>query len=312
VQRFRWIPPSTFMMGSPEGEAGRLDDEGPQHQVTLSQGYWLGETPVTQAFWKAVLDDNPSRFVSDDRPVEQVSWDDCQRFVDKLNRMLPGLWARLPTEAEWEYACRAGFETATWLGDLEILGQSNAPLLDRIAWYSGNCGVGFELDNGYDMSSWSGKQYKFDKGGTRPVKLKEPNPLGLYDLLGNVYEWCSDWYGPYSKESVTNPSGPEAGSSRVFRGGSWLGYARCVRAAYRLWFRPACRDDDLGLRLARGQGPEPGAEPQAGERSRRQGGGAGRDPAYEISGLERDQQAQDGGTERTGARRAASRGKRKR
>jgi len=256
AQRLRWIPPGSFVMGSPESEAGRYDDEG-QHEVTLTEGCWLGETPVTQALWQAVMGANPSRFKSADRPVEQVSWDDCQQLVKALNDMVPGLEARLPTEAEWEHACRAGTTTATWAGDLEILGRNNAPLLDSIAWYGGNCGVDFELADGWDTTGeyWEEKQYDFSRGGTHPVGRKEPNPLGLYDMLGNVYEWCADWYGPYQAEPVTDPRGPDVGASRVVRGGGWVSIARYVRAAYRGWDHPADRYGNLGLRLARGQGP---------------------------------------------------------
>jgi formylglycine-generating enzyme required for sulfatase activity len=147
-------------MGSPAGEAGRWDDrEGPQHEVHIRRGLWLAETPVTQALWVAVMGTNPSRFVSPDRPVEQVSWDDCQGFIEKLNGLVPGLDARLPTEAEWEYACRADTTTATWMGDLDIRGDNDAPLLDGIAWYGGNSGQGFELADGHDSTKWPSKQY---------------------------------------------------------------------------------------------------------------------------------------------------------
>lgn len=265
--RFRWIPPGRFWMGSPENEAGRDADEGPQHEVTLTQGYWLADAPCTQALWQAVMGENPSRFQSPDRPVEQVSWDDCQEFVQRLNRALPGLSARLPSEAEWEHACRAGTQTATWLGDLEILGENNAPRLDPIAWYGGNSGQDYELEEGYDSSDWPNKQYAHSKAGTHPVRSKAPNPMGLFDVLGNVYEWCMDWYTPYSEEAITNPVLPSNGSHRVLRGGSWFGYARGVRAAYRNHRAPGLRDAYLGFRLARGQGSSQAgmeAEPRSG------------------------------------------------
>ncbi len=284
VQRMRWVPPGTFTMGSPETEAGRWKDEGPQHEVVLSRGYWLADTPCTQALWQAVMGSNPSRFVSPERPVENVSWDDCQVFLAKLAGRVHGLGARLPTEAEWERACRAGTTQATWLGDLEILGKNNAPLLDPIAWYGGNCGVDFDLDNGHDITGelWKEKQYQQTKGGTHPVRFKQPNPWGLFDMLGNVLEWCSDWFGKYGSEQAIDPTGPATGSYRGYRGGSWSSYARVVRAAGRDAGTPGYRFLDLGFRLARGQetslraGAEPlpslhpGAEPlAAGERSRR-------------------------------------------
>ncbi len=271
VQRMRWVPPGTFRMGSPETEAGRFDDEGPQHEVILSRGYWLADTPCTQALWQAVMGSNPSRFVSPERPVENVSWEDCQVFLAKLDSRVRGLGARLPTEAEWECACRAGTTGATWKGDLEILGDNNAPILDEIAWYGGNSGHGFDLETGEDSSGWSGKHYPHTKAGTRPVRQKQPNPWGLFDMLGNVFEWCSDWKGPYSLEGVKDPTGPAAGSGRVYRGGSWSSVARGVRAAFRFAYPPVNRYDFLGFRLARGQETslQAGAEPlSAGERSR--------------------------------------------
>ncbi len=272
VQRLRWVPAGTFIMGSPVSEAGRYDDEGPQHEVTISEGYWLAETPCTQALWEVVMGDNPSRFKSPDRPVEMVSWEDCQRFLGRINDMVPELGARLPTEAEWERACRAGTAGATWVGELKILGDYNAPLLDPIAWYAGNSGQGFELRNGHDSSGWPNKQYPHTKAGTRPVAKKLPNPLGLHDMLGNVHEWCEDWKGPYRAAPVVDPHGPSTGSHRVIRGGAWLSYARNVRAAYRNAHAPSIRFDSLGFRLARGQsgqvkraepGPRSGALPAA-------------------------------------------------
>src|SRR3954462_12376624 len=199
-----------------------------------------------------VMGDNPSGFRSPDRPVEQVSWEEVQEFLRRIEERVPGL--ALPTEAQWEYACRAGTQTATYAGDLEILGCNNAPLLDTIAWYSGNSGVGFELDNGVDSSSWSEKQYPHNRAGTRPVKLKAPNAWGLYDMLGNVREWCADGKRPYGSQDVTDPVGPTwVGAYRVIRGGSWLIDARVARAAFRYDSDPANRGDFLGFRCARVQ-----------------------------------------------------------
>lgn len=226
-QRMRWIERGTFRMGSPEGEEGRFGDEGPQHEVTLSQGCWLADTPCTQALWVAVMGDNPSAYPSPQRPVEKVSWDDVQRFLEKLNDLVPGLGARLPTEAEWEHACRAGTKGATY------------GVLDDVAWYSGN--------GGGDT--------------TRDVGHKLPNDWGLYDMLGNVYEWCADGYRQYISEPVTDPEG--FGPKRVYRGGSWSNVARSCRAAFRLWFGPGYRGGNLGFRLSRGQSlrqSQPGPE----------------------------------------------------
>ncbi len=253
-QRMRWIPPGTFLMGSPESEAGRFDREGPRHEVELTEGFWLADTPCTQELWQEVTGDNPSRFKSDGRPVEQVSWDDCQSFLDTVNDRQPGLGLRLPTEAQWEHACRVGTDGATWLGDLEIVGVNNAPLLDEIAWYGGNSGVDFDLDEGADSTGWKEKQYPHKLAGTREVKLKRPNPWGLYDTLGNVWEWCSDsWADHYPEGPRTDPTGPEGGAERVVRGGSWGDLARSVRAAYRYRSRPGARGHYLGFRLSRGQ-----------------------------------------------------------
>ncbi|MCB1035991.1 MAG: SUMF1/EgtB/PvdO family nonheme iron enzyme, partial [Acidobacteria bacterium] len=258
IQRFRWIPPGDFWMGSPENEAGRWEDEGPRHRVLLTRGFWLGETPCVQALWEAVMGSNPSRFRSPDRPVEQVSWEDCQEFLSRLEEKGAPLRFRLPTEAEWEFACRAGSETATWRGDLEILGDNNAPLLDDIAWYGGNSGVGFDLEEGTDSSGWKDKQVPHERAGSQPVGLKAPNPWGLYDMLGNVWEWCEDTKADYPREHVEDPLSSEEGPFRVFRGGSWDSYARYVRAAYRNGLEPGYRFDYLGFRLARGPGAQPG------------------------------------------------------
>ncbi len=258
IQRLRWISPGTFQMGSPETEAGRRDDEGPRHEVTLTKGFWLGDTPCTQALWQAVMGKNPSDFPDPDRPVEKVSWENCRTFFDRLTDVVPGFKGDLPTEAQWEYACRAGTPGATWLGDLEILGEWNAPLLDTIAWYGGNSGHGYDLQVGYDSSFWQEKQYPHAKAGTRKVKGKQANPWGLYDMLGNVWEWCLD----EQDFGRSYPGGPRQdpvfkdGAVRVIRGCSWNSRGGSVRAANRDWGRPGGRHVSIGFRLS--QGPKPG------------------------------------------------------
>lgn len=259
IQGLRWIPPGRFVMGSPKEEPGRWDAEGPQHEVIIGQGYWLFDTPCTQALWEAVMGENPSRFRDPERPVEGVSWDGIQEeFLPKLNSRIPGFG--LPSEAQWEYACRAGTTTALYSGPIEIRGDMDAPTLDPIAWYGGNSGVDFDQSEGEDSTSgwWEGKQKQYDhkQAGTRKVKGKRPNPWGLYDMLGNVYEWVQDpWHESY-KGAPNDGSvweSDETGAFRVFRGGSWDALAGGCRSACRDRLEPGDRDFDLGFRCARGQ-----------------------------------------------------------
>jgi formylglycine-generating enzyme required for sulfatase activity len=202
TQRLRWIEPGTFTMGSPEGENGRFDDEGPLHEVRLTKGFWLCDTPVTQALWTAAMGDNPSYFKDPKRPVEQMSWDGAQQFLNKMNARLPGFGLGLPTEAQWEYACRAGTNGPNYAGDARKLAD--------IAWFSENSG-----------------------GETHPVATKPCNDWGLYDMLGNVWEWCADGRRSYTAKPVTDPAGPLDGASRALRGGFWYFNARFARAAHR-------------------------------------------------------------------------------
>lgn len=213
-----WVDGGTFRMGATSEQGSEISDEKPVHSVTLS-GYYIGKTEVTQALWQAVMGSNPSYFEGDDLPVEQVSWDDCQEFIRKLNS-LTGQNFRLPTEAEWEFACRGGNNSRGYK-------YSGSNYIDNVAWYDGNSG---------------------DK--THPVATKSPNELGIYDMSGNVWEWCADWYGDYSSGRQTNPKGPYGGSFRVCRGGSWGIYARYCRSSFRCNGGPTYRGDGLGLRLA--------------------------------------------------------------
>jgi len=250
-----YIPAGSFTMGSPKSEQDAMVAAGSkrewaedeiQHQVTLSQGFYMGKTEVTQGQWQKLMGNNPSYFknAGSDAPVESVSWDDCQEFCRRA-----GFGLRLPTEAEWEYACRAGTTTALYSGGITILGQCNAPALDLIAWYGGNSGVTYE--GGYDSSGWLGKQYNHSWAGTHPVGRKQANAWGLYDMIGNVWEWCQDWYGTYPAGAVRDPTGAAGGSSRVLRGGGWFDYASYCRSAFRIWSSPSYRDSDLGFRLVR-------------------------------------------------------------
>lgn len=203
--------------------------------------------PVDRQGPQVLTGENPSRFVDDLRPVEQVTWQQACDFASQLSEQMSGQVFQLPTEAQWEYACRAGTQTALYSGPLEILGDTNAPALDPIAWYGGNSGHEFDHPNPIQLLKRV-RQYDFGSAGTRRVKEKAPNPWGLYDMLGNVWEWCSDWNGEYSSKPQTDPVGPESGSPRVVRGGGWIVNARNVRSAFRNWYDPGSRFDALGFR----------------------------------------------------------------
>ncbi len=209
----------TFTMGAtPEQDKDVYDDEKPAHEVTLSD-FSIGKYEVTQKEWKTVMGSNPSYFKGDNRPVECVSWDDCQKFIGKLNSMT-GKHFRLLTEAEWEYAARGGNKSKGY----KYAGSNN---IDAVAWYADNSG-----------------------NTTHDVGTKQPNELGLYDMSGNVWEWCQDWYSDYSSNSQTNPAGPSLGSNRVIRGGSWYYSAGNCRVSYRNYYSPVYRYFNIGLRLA--------------------------------------------------------------
>ena len=225
---FRWCPAGTFIMGSPTSESRHGDGEM-QHRVTLTKGFWMMETEVTQKQWKAVMGSNPSYFKGDDLPVEAVSWKDCQKFCKKCAQL--GFPVQLPTEAQWEYACRAGSTTAYFWG--------NALNGDKA-----NC------DGNYPCGTTTKGPY-LEK--TTPVGSYQPNSWGLYDMHGNVWEWCQDWDGDYPSGGVTDPTGPSSGSSRVYRGGSWSDGARNCRSAIRHNLAPGDRGNILGFRLVKGQ-----------------------------------------------------------
>lgn len=213
-----YVAPGSFMMGSPPSEEGRFYDET-QHRVTLTKGFWLGKYEVTQKQWQSVMGSNPSYFKGDaNLPVENVSWVDCQEFVRKVNdaaRRQLGGGGRLPTEAEWEYACRAEMSGA----------YAGTGRLDDMGWFSGNSG-----------------------SKTHPVGQKRANGWGFYDMHGNVWERCLDWYGDYDS-NATDPSGPASGDYRALRGGSWDINARYCRSASRFGDVPGYRNSDCGFRL---------------------------------------------------------------
>ena len=217
-----------FSMGAtPEQEEGAHDNEKPVHEVALSP-YSMSVTEVTQELWLAVMGTNPSRFSSNlNRPVENVSWNDCQVFIAKLNE-LTGQNFRLPTEAEWEFAARGGMNTQGY----KYAGSND---LDEVAWYNYNA---------HAVGS-SSPDY-----GTHAVATKAPNELGLYDMTGNVWEWCQDWSGTYSEAQQINPTGPETGTTRVMRGGGWTNYPSLLRIAARAGYKPTFKGNFTGLRLA--------------------------------------------------------------
>lgn len=233
-----YIPAGSFFMGSPDSEKGHNEDESPRHAVIISRGFWMGKYEVTQAQWGVIMGKNPAllkakkplvwrigmnnvpHITAKDLPVEKVSWNEVQKFICKLNS-ITGQTFRLPTEAEWEYACRAGSKTAYYFGN-------NRKELSRYAWYNGNTSA-----------------------ETHPVGWKKPNGWGLYDMEGNVWEWCQDWYDEnyYQYSPATDPAGPSSGHARVFRGGSWFSSEDRCRSAFRYGYDPRLRYANLGFRL---------------------------------------------------------------
>ena len=228
-QQFRWCEPGTFLMGSPEDEPERFNEET-LHEVTFSKGFWIADTTVTQGLWETVMDENPSDFKGESRPVETVSWDDTQMFIGALNRMKPELKLCLPTEAQWEYACRAGSTTPFCWGE-----QINSKLVN----FDGTKPYNF----GRESDSWK---------STVDVKSFHQNNWGLWQMHGNVWEWCEDWHGDYQAEQAIDPEGPETGDYRVLRGGSWFNFAGGSRSAARDSYDPDYRYRDFGFRLALG------------------------------------------------------------
>ena len=213
------VEAGTFTMGATPEMENPFDDEKPTHQVTLTNDYYIGKYEVTQALWKVVMGNNPSCFKGDNLPVEMVGWDDCQEFLNKLNS-ITGKTFRLPTEAEWEYAARGGNKSQGYQ-------YSGSNKLSKVAWYDGNSG-----------------------NKTHVVGSKQVNELGIYDMSGNVFEWCQDWRDSYSGSSQVNPTGATNGSYRVIRGGSWSSYAMFCRSSCRRIYTLDNSYSNLGLRLA--------------------------------------------------------------
>jgi len=292
---FRWCPPGTFTMGGPAEEQALAKKWGldasdeTQHRVTLTKGFWLAETEVTQGQWQAVMDtglkDQARKALQDDTlyqisgkkqtyrdAVSSKKGDDPSKLIGLQSEQVVmyfvnhseaedwcaaasrhagvrGWRVTLPSEAQWEYACRAGTGGMTYAGDFTIKGKNNAPGLDAIAWYAGNSSKGYS-GKGWDTKGFEETQYPSVTAGPRRVGQKQANDWGLDDMLGNVFEWCGDWYGGYPMRSVTDPMGASSGANRVIRGGSWNGNAASSRAAYRNALEPGIRSIDLGFRPA--------------------------------------------------------------
>ena len=230
-----WINSGSFMMGASENELGKKNDEEPQHKVTLTRSYWIGKYEVTQAQYKAIMGSNPSSYNGDNNPVEFVSWRDATNFCAKLTacekaagRLPEGYEYNLPTEAQWEYACRAGTTTSLNSGK-NLTSEYECPNMSEVGWYE------------YNSNS-----------ATHPVGQKRPNAWGLYDMHGNVSEWCLDWYGEsyYSNSPVTDPEGPSTGSNRILRDGGWDDRASLCRVAFRYRIYPDYCYSDVGFRVA--------------------------------------------------------------
>lgn len=221
------IPAGEFVMGSPSTESGRYSSEGPQHRVWISKPFYLGVYEITQDQYKAATGDNPSHFkdTGGSAPVEQVSWDDASSFCRKLSERT-GRRVRLPTEAQWEYACRAGTETSLNSGRALTSTDGACRNLDAVGWY-------------YENSFYH----------THAVGGKPANAFGLYDMHGNVYEWCSDWYDNYANVKAVDPPGSSSGTRRVLRGGTWNFSAWHCRSANRNWCTPDRRYDNIGFRV---------------------------------------------------------------
>lgn len=220
VQRMRWLEPGTFMMGSPLTEPERFENEI-QHKVEITQGFLMSDTTCTQELWQAVMHNNPSGFRGPQRPVENVCFQDCQNFLEIVNDTIKSFYLRLPTEAEWEYACRAGTTTSYCFGDKIDFQQINYNRAGLVIFWN----------------------------ETVDVKSRPSNRWGLYQMHGNVREWCSDWYGEYSEHDTVDPKGPKTGESRVLRGGSWFSRARGCRSAARISRSPMSREENYGFRF---------------------------------------------------------------
>jgi len=275
VQRLRWVEPGTFLMGSPEHEPERSEWEGPRHPVTLTRGFWLADSACTQRMWRAVMGKNPSRFSdNDERPVEWVSWDAVQDFLRKLQAFLAGCIAALPTEAEWEYACRAGSDTTFSFG---------ANITPELVNYDGNY-------------PYAGDEKGLYRGETVPVKSLPPNAWGLYEMHGNILEWCADGTRAYGTQDEVDPMGPvDEEAFRVLRGGSWFSDAWRARSAFRDEGRLGSANGFRGFRLCL-RSIEPGQDRPGGPAGLAPGGRAPSGPPRVEAGSTRKPAESQGGS----------------
>jgi formylglycine-generating enzyme required for sulfatase activity len=262
--KFQYIPAGEFMMGLSVGDTNGWDDEKPLHRVEISHPFYMGRYPVTQEEWTKVMGDKPFYFPNAGKssPATSISWNRVQEFLIKLNEMESRDGSkgkpkyRLPTEAEWEYSARAETTTELYVGKLEKNGYWESKPLDRIGWFAGNAIATYEGGRETDeIAKNKGSEYYKDaphkKIGPQPVGKKEPNPWGLYDTIGNVLEWCEDWFAEdyYGKSEIIDPKGPTSGEKKVVRGGSWSGSARFCRVSYRNFSAPDDLSNLIGFRL---------------------------------------------------------------
>ncbi len=251
-----WIDPGAYKIGSAPDEPGRRTNERQPQSVVIARGFWMGKAEVTQQQYQRVMGKNPSYFdqAGSDAPVEGVSWTEASLFCQKIQQLsgfsvfrIEGAnqpRCRLPKETEWEYACRAGARTPLYTGTLTIKGENNSPELDAIAWYGGNSGVNY--GGAFASINWPEKHYNHTRAGTHPVMQKQPNAWGLYDMLGNVAEWCE---ADYPDQLTASPVAPRTTSSQIIRGGSWNSAAQHCRCAQRNELDPNSRHVYFGFRI---------------------------------------------------------------
>jgi formylglycine-generating enzyme required for sulfatase activity len=261
--KFQYIPSGEFMMGISTGDLNGDECEEPQHRVEITKPFYLGRYPITQEQWEMIMKDRPFYFDDAGRtvPAENVSWNRAQEFLEKLNEMegrdgsSSNPMYRLPTEAEWEYAARAGTTTELYNGKLEERGEFESQNLDKIAWFAGNAQANYESSVSFDIlvgsETYLYKNVPFEKTGPQPVGKKYPNSWGLYDMIGNIWEWCEDWYSEnfYHFTEVIDPKGPPEGEEKVVRGATFVNCNKTCRVSFRDSHKPTRDDPLIGFRV---------------------------------------------------------------